>query len=401
MQLAEVPLALMLLGLAAYTVLGGADFGAGFWRLVAGGGPRGAALREHAYHAMGPVWEANHVWLIFVLVVCWTCYPTAFGSITSTLTVPLFIAAIGIVLRGTAYALRATTGVGERVLGTIFALSSILTPFALGTAVGGIASGRVPVGNAAGDLVTSWLNPTSVVIGVLAVVSAAYLAAVFLAGDAVRAGRAELAGVFRNRALAAGVVAGAVALAGLVVVRQDTDDLWDGLTSGLGLLAVAASAVAGIATVALVWRRRFEPARFSAAVAVGAIVAGWGLAQSPRFLPGLSVDEAAAERPTLVAVVVVIACGLAVLVPSLALLFGLVLRGRFDVGRERPEETTRAAVRFHVRPLLLVAAVAVLVGLPVALFADATWAIALGVVCLLGAVASAFAAVAPDAAAPE
>jgi cytochrome bd ubiquinol oxidase subunit II len=401
MDLADVPLALMLLGLAAYTVLGGADFGAGFWRMVAGGGRRGAAVREHVYHAMGPVWEANHVWLIFVLVVCWTCYPTAFGSITSTLAIPLFVAAIGIVLRGTAYALRATTGAGERVLGTIFAASSILTPFALGTAVGGIASGRVPVGNAAGDLVTSWLNPTSVLIGVLAVVSAAYLAAVFLAGDAARAGNAELAEVFRRRALGAGVVAGAVALAGLFVVRQDTDDLWSGLTSGPGLVAVVASGVAGLATIALVWRRRFEPARFSAAVAVGAIVAGWGLAQSPRFLPGLSVEEAAADRPTLVAVVVVIASGLLVLIPSLALLFRLVLRGTFDVGRERGEEAGGPAVGFDTRPLLLVAVACAVVGLPVALIAEATWAIALGVLCLAAAAAAAFTVVAPDVSRPE
>ena len=106
-MLPDIPVVLMLVGLAAYTVLAGADFGAGFWTLLPGGGRASAtATRDHARHAMGPVWEANHVWLIFVLVVCWTGYPTAFGSIMSTLAVPFFIAAVGIILRGTAYALR-------------------------------------------------------------------------------------------------------------------------------------------------------------------------------------------------------------------------------------------------------------------------------------------------------
>ena len=106
MSLADVPLCLMLVGLAAYVVLGGADFGAGFWQLWGGEGERSRSIREHAHHSMGPVWETNHVWLIFVLVLCWTAYPTAFASITSTLAVPLFLAGIGIVMRGTAYALR-------------------------------------------------------------------------------------------------------------------------------------------------------------------------------------------------------------------------------------------------------------------------------------------------------
>src|SRR3954466_2024938 len=201
MHLYDAPLWLALLGLALYTVLGGADFGAGFWQLTAGRGPRALRLREQTHKSMGPVWEANHVWLIFVIVVMWTAYPVAFSSIASTLTVPLFIAAVGIILRGAAYALRsgaATPGEVRRV-DTLFALSSILTPFALGAAVGGIASGRVPVGNAAGDAFSSWLNPTSILIGALAVVAAAYLAAVFLSGDAARIGDRELEAAFRQR----------------------------------------------------------------------------------------------------------------------------------------------------------------------------------------------------------
>src|SRR5919197_1022673 len=144
-----------------------------------------------AYIAMAAVWEANHVWLIFVLVVTWTAYPTAFGSIASTLAVALFIAAVGIIMRGTAYALRSgapSERETEGFVGFVFGASSVLTPFALGAAIGGIASGRVPVGNAAGDLITSWLNATSILIGALAVVTSGYLAAVYLAGDATRTG---------------------------------------------------------------------------------------------------------------------------------------------------------------------------------------------------------------------
>src|SRR4051794_26011566 len=189
-----------LAGLAAYAVLAGADFGAGIWHMLPAG-RRAAAVREHTHRSMSAVWEANHVWLIFVLVVCWTAYPTAFASILSTLAVPFFIAGIGIILRGTAYALRSGTATPreERTLELAFAGSSILTPFALGAAIGGIASGRVPVGNAAGDLASSWLNPTSITLGLLAVATAAYLAAVYLAADAVRVGRPDLELVFRRR----------------------------------------------------------------------------------------------------------------------------------------------------------------------------------------------------------
>ena len=203
-------------------MLGGADFGAGFWFFAQRARRDGRHLREHAYNAMGPVWEANHVWLIFVLVVCWTAYPVAFASIASTLAVPLFIAAVGIIMRGTAYALRSGSPSRRQdsAIGLVFSLSSVLTPFALGTAVGAIASGRVPVGNAKGDLVSSWLNPTSLLIGVLAVATAAYLAAVFLAADAARLGDERIEDGLPEASLAAGVVAGAIALGGLAVVRE-------------------------------------------------------------------------------------------------------------------------------------------------------------------------------------
>jgi cytochrome bd-type quinol oxidase subunit 2 len=257
-----------------YTVLAGADFGAGWWQLTAGKGPDAASIRDHAHQAMGPVWEANHVWLIFVLTVIWTAYPSAFGSIASTLSIPLFIAAVGIIFRGTAYALRAGASTMRELsaIDTAFALSSILTPFALGAAIGGIASRRVPVGNAAGDQFSSWLNPTSLLIGVLAVATAAYLAAVFLCADAARLGEPALERKFRTRALTAGLVSGAIALAGVAVLRSDAQPLYHRLVEGRGLIGLIASIVAGCATLALVWWKRYEASRYTAALAVAAIV---------------------------------------------------------------------------------------------------------------------------------
>src|SRR5829696_505101 len=389
MTLGEAPLLLMLVGLAAYAVLGGADFGAAFWQLGARG-EQGASLREHAYRAMGPVWEANHVWLVFVLVICWTAYPQSFASIFSTLTIPLFIAALGVILRGTAYAVHAGTAreIERRAIDSVFSLSSILTPFALGTAVGAIASGRVPIGNAAGDPLTSWLNPTSLLVGTLAVATGAYGAAVYLAGDAARAGLDDVAAAFRIRALGAGVVTGAIAFAGLAVVAYDADRLGDNLFAWPAVAAIAASAAAGLATLELVRRSRFEAARYGASAAVAAVVAGWALAQRPELLPGLTVEEAAAERSALIVTVVGVVAGLAIVVPSLALLFGLVLRGRFDeegreadVGVGEPGGRRSRISPFRVA-LLLVAA-----GLPLTLVFDGGPFLAAGVLALLTFVA--------------
>jgi cytochrome d ubiquinol oxidase subunit II len=391
MELAEAPLVLVLVGLAAYTVFGGADFGAGFWFLVSGRGANRSQLREHTFQAMGPVWEANHVWLIFVLVVCWTAYPVAFGSIASTLAVPLFIAAVGVIMRGTAYALRSGSPSPRQdsAIGLVFSISSLLTPFALGTAIGGIASGRVPVGNAEGDLISSWLNPTSLLVGVLAVATAAYLAAIFLAADAARQDDQPMSAAFRRRALATGVVTGAIALGGLALLREDAKSLFEGLTEGGGLAALIASGAAGVATLALVARSRFEPARYSAAVAVAAIVAGWGTAQNPMFLSGLSVEEAAAERSTLIALLVGLGIGALILVPSLYVLFSLVLAGRFDPGARMSNPAPgrpRLKLGSRLPPLALPltvggAAAMLLVG------ATVSWLQGVAALALLGAIA--------------
>src|SRR5262245_35831199 len=176
----------LFVGVTAYAIFGGADFGAGFWDLTAGGTDRGARPREVIDHSIGPVWEANHVWLIFIFVVLWTCFPEAYASITLTLFVPLTIAAFGIVLRGASFAFRKSvlSTRDRRAFGGAFAISSVIVPYCMGTIAGGIASGRVPPGGKAGDRWDSWVNPTSVLGGVLAVSAVAYLAAVYLVWDA-------------------------------------------------------------------------------------------------------------------------------------------------------------------------------------------------------------------------
>ncbi len=325
MTLAEAVLAFLLAGLTAYAVFGGADFGAGIWDLLAGGTRRGARQRALIEHSIAPVWEANHVWLIFVLVVLWTGFPPAFAALATTLYIPLTLAAVGIIARGSAFAFRKSVGHegAKRLFGAMFAFSSLVTPFFLGAVIGALASGRVPLGLDKGDVVSSWVNPTGFLAGFLAVGVCAFLAAVFLCGDAQREGQAELAQAFRSRALASGLVVGALALAGPFVVHGDAPVLYDGLV-GRALPCIAVSALAGLASLVLLVRRRFTPARVSATIAVGAVVFGWGLAQYPYLLvPDLRIQAAAAAPATLRALLAVLLVGSALLVPALVFMYRL------------------------------------------------------------------------------
>jgi cytochrome bd ubiquinol oxidase subunit II len=400
MHLYDVPIIFVLVGVALYTVLAGADFGAGLWQLLAGGGPSGTRIRDHAHRSMGPVWEANHVWLIFVLTVTWTAYPTAFGAIASTLSIPLFSAAVGIILRGAAYALRAGTSIPRelRAIDTVFAVSSILTPFALGTMVGAVASGRVPVGNATGHLFSSWTGSTSILIGVLAVASCGYLAAVYLAADAARLREADLERRFRGRALRAGIVAGAVALGGLAVLHSDAHRVYHGLVQGDGLAALVVSVLAGLATLVLVFARRYEAARYSAGVAVAAVIAGWALAQNPTFLPGLTIQQAAAPHSVLIAIVASVLAGAVIVFPSLALLFRLVLVGRLDSGETIPSGARAGPSILSASASGLLGRMAtgcLLAGVGLLTLAEAAWAHGVGVTALLAYVVLGFLAAAP------
>lgn len=399
MVLDTLPIAFVLAGLAFYVVLGGADFGAGLWQLLAGRGAPGQRIRDHAHHAMGPVWEANHVWLIFVITVLWTAYPRVFASIASTLSIPFFVAAIGIILRGGAYALRPGTRTAreQRTIETVLSVSSILAPLALGMAVGAIAGGRVPVGNAAGDLVTSWWNPLSVAIGLMSVAFSAYMAAVFLCGDAVRRGEAGLAERFRARALVSGVIAGIAAVAGMAALRSDAHHLYHELVFGRALPALVVSAVAGLATLGLVRRRRYEPARYTAAFAVAAVIAGWALAQAPDLLFGFTIDDAAAPRDTMIAVIVAVIAGGIILFPSLAVLFRLTLAGQLHPGQAAADAPAAAGPPVAGIGIARGAIACLVVGLGFLTVADAGWAHAIGVFALLGfAILGAAALIAPE-----
>jgi cytochrome d ubiquinol oxidase subunit II len=315
-------------GATMYAVFAGADFGAGLWSLLAGGGDRGRRPRELIDWAIGPVWEANHVWLIFVLVVLWTGFSPAFEAIFSTLFIPLSLAALGIVLRGSGFAFQHTAAreKGQAFAVTLFGLSSVLTPFFMGTVVGAIAGGRVPVGNAAGDLVTSWVNPLSLAIGALFVATSAYMAAVFLVSDARRAGTSDLERYFSDRALLAGVVAGAAAAVSLVALRSDGRYVFDRLTSE-GLPLIVVSALCGVAVLVLLHRGVRRGARPLAAGAVAAVVWGWAVAQYPYLLPEkLTISEGAAPSEVLTGVLIVFGVAVALVLPALVLLFTLVQR---------------------------------------------------------------------------
>jgi cytochrome bd ubiquinol oxidase subunit II len=327
-------------GVTFYTVFGGADFGAGFWSLTAGRGERGRRVRELIDWVIGPVWEANHVWLIFVLVVLWTAFSEAFGSIFSTLFIPLSLAALGVVLRGSGFAFQRTarTQTARNVAERLFGLSSLLTPFFMGTVVGAIASGRVPVGNAKGDAVTSWLNGVSILIGLLFVATCAYIAAVFLVSDARRANAADLERYFRQRALGAALVAGALAVAGILVLKGEAEYVYDRLTAE-GLPLVILSGLCGLGALVLLARRASRGARPLAVGAVVAVVWGWGVAQFPYLLPEkLKIDQAAAPDATLTGVLIVFGAAIVLVIPAIALLFSLAQRSMIEeTGAPEPQ----------------------------------------------------------------
>jgi len=310
-------------GVTMYAIFAGADFGAGLWSLLSGAGESGRRPRELIDWAIGPVWEANHVWLIFVLVVLWTGFPSAFEAVFSTLFIPLSLAALGIVIRGAGFAFHhnARRARGRALAERLFGLASVLTPFFLGTVVGAVAGGRVPVGNAAGDSVTSWCNPLSLVIGALFTATGAYLSAVFLVSDARRAGAPDL-----ERALVSAVVTGALAAVGLFALHRHARFVFDGLTSD-GLPLVIVSALCGIGVLVLLQRRALRGTRVLAAGAVASVIWGWAIAQHPYLLPKtLTISAGAAPSATLTAVLVVFGVAVLLVLPALGLLFTLAQR---------------------------------------------------------------------------
>ncbi|WP_422741842.1 cytochrome d ubiquinol oxidase subunit II [Mycobacterium sp. WMMD1722] len=324
MTLATLVAMAMFLGVVVYALFGGADFGSGFYDLTAGDARSGAQVRTLVDHSIGPVWEANHVWLIYVLVVWWTGFPATFAAATTTLFIPLALALAGIVLRGASFVFRkySATLSQARLFGAIFAGSSLITPFFFGTVAGAVASGRVPA-EGYGDRVGSWLNPTSLVGGCLAVATCVFLAGVFLTADADRAGDTALADGLRRRTLAVGALTGVVVFAGLYPVAHDAPTLAAGLRTHAAPLLVVAL-VAGVAAVWLVFRRRYGIARVPAAVAVASVVTGWGVGQYPWLLVDeVTIDDAAGAPATLVGLLIVVALAGVIVLPALAYLLRL------------------------------------------------------------------------------
>lgn len=320
-------------GLLAYAAFGGADFGAGFWDLTAGGAEAGRQPRARIDASLGPVWEANHTWLIYCLVVMWTAFPAAFAAVMTTLYLPLGVAALGIVLRGSGFAFRKAVWRTSqaRLSGIAFALSSVLTPLAFGTVAGAIASGRVPT-RGYGPPFSSWLNPSSVMSGLLAVAVCAYLAAAFLTADAHAAHETELVDWFGRRARVAAVVTGALSIVGLVVARADAPLLFDHLVHRAWPLAFC-SVAAGVAALLLLRRASPRLMRVVSWVAVTTLVLAWPVAQAPYLLgTHTTISSAAAPQTSLVPLAIIIVIAVAVITPSFALLYVLQQRSQLHEG---------------------------------------------------------------------
>jgi cytochrome bd ubiquinol oxidase subunit II len=328
---ADLNALVLVLVMAAYACGGGTDYGAGFWDLLAGGADRGARPRALIDYAMAPVWEANNVWLVFALVLTWTGFPVLFESVFSTGWIALTLAVLGLVARGAGFAFRKPTRrlAQQRRAGATYAISSVLTPFFFGTVLGGIASSRIPLGNRAGDAVTSWWNPTSIAFGAMAVAGTAFLGAVYLTGDAGRFDAPDLIGYFRRRALASGAALLVVEAASLAVMRWDASYVFHGLGHDWALGFAALAVAATVSTAAVVGRRPRWASRITAVVAVGSAVFAWALAQRPYLLPTtLTIQQAAAARQTQLWLVIAALVALALVVPTLTLLYRLDVTAR-------------------------------------------------------------------------
>jgi cytochrome d ubiquinol oxidase subunit II len=339
--LAEILAGIIIASLNAYVLLAGADFGGGVWDLWARGSRR-REQRDLIAHAIGPVWEANHVWLILALVLLFTCFPPAFAQLSIRLHIPFSLALIGIVLRGSAFAFRSYGGQRDEVQqrwGRLFAIASLVTPLLLGTALGAIAAGRVGDGGSAREgfyagYVAPWLAPFPLSVGLFATACFALLAAAYLP---LETQDAVLREDFRRRGLGAGLAVMVTGVAALALSRGVAPSLQQGLlgapwASPLHLL----TAVAASGGFAALWLRRWRWARIAAAGEVSLILWGWALAQYPYLVPpGFTIDGSAAPTITLTLVLGALVLGAVVLFPSLYYLFH-VFKGRAAEPERRP-----------------------------------------------------------------
>ncbi|HSJ09135.1 MAG TPA: cytochrome d ubiquinol oxidase subunit II, partial [Longimicrobiales bacterium] len=291
-----------IVALVAYAVFGGADFGGGVWDFFASG-PRKQQQRDAIAHAMGPVWEANHVWLIFVIVIIFSGFPAAYSALSIALFVPFHLVLLGIILRGAAFVFRAYSpqsarGVGARATGSatrrwgaIFGAASVITPVLFGMCLGAVSSGAIRVSDAGVVSEAAWLTPVSLLIGALALSLCAYLAAVFLANETDGALRED----FRRRALFAGTAVVALSAIALPLVKWQAPHLWDGLVGGAAMPLLVPGIAAALLSGWWLNARQYRLARISSIVQVACLLAGWALAQSPYIIyPDVTLGSAAA-----------------------------------------------------------------------------------------------------------
>jgi len=352
MMIADAVGAILLCGIMLYAIFGGADFGGGFWDLVAGGERRGREPRQLIEESITPVWEANHVWLIFALVIFWTAFPTGFAAVMTAAALPLWLALLGIVLRGVGFAFRkeAETLRWRRLLGVTFALSSLVTPFFMGTVIGAIAAGKIAPAVEFTRL-GIWTQPTSLLVGLLFVSVCAYLAAIYLITEASRRSDDTLARYFIRRAKLAGASCGALSLATLFELRRSDSRLYNGLT-GPAIVFLVLAGVCGLVVLVLLVTRRWHGLRFLSAFGVAAVVWGWGVAQYPTLLPGsrLTLSNGSAPHATLVSIVVVFVTAVVLVGPAFVLLFSLEGRQLLESeGIQHTPVNRRAHVRWHNR----------------------------------------------------
>ncbi len=335
--------------MAAYALFAGADFGGGIWDLVAGSSPAGRRARDAIDASVTPVWEGNQVWIVLGLVLLWTGFPSAFAAITITLFVPLAASVLGLVLRGVGFGFRheAVRPTSKRLTGALFATSSLLAPFFLGTAVGAVTTGRIPVPSH-GLGTAAWTTPTALVTGALFVAACAFIGAVYLVGDARRRGHEDLVPYFGHRAVASGVATGVLAGVNLALLHGSAPYVFGRLT-GVALPLVIVSVLAGGAAVTLILLRRQWLLRIFGALSVAAVVAAWGLAQYPWLFPThLGLSAAAAPGASQTAEIVVIGMAVILVVPSFAFLYWLQQHGRLE--HDSASVQLRRAARTQDRP---------------------------------------------------
>ena len=340
--LAFVNGAILLLGVLLYALLGGADFGGGVWDLLARG-PRSGEQRAVIAQAIGPIWEANHVWLIFVIVLVFTVFPPVFAALSIALYVPLSLALLGIVFRGAAFIFRTparNVAIGAGAWDRVFAVASTATPVLFGMAAGAVASGQIRLddGVVVSGLWRTWLAPFPFAVGLLALATCAYLAAVYLTLETT----GELQEDFRRRAIGAGAAFALLAAVVLLLARSGAPWIWHGLTSRAALFAIPLGIGFALLSGWAVHRRRYRLARAAAIVEVALLLTGWALAQFPYLVvPDLTFENAAASPAMMRAALVVFGIGALFLLPSLWFLYkvfkaelpGAVDAGRGSVGR--------------------------------------------------------------------